>query len=258
MKLPVSIRMLLFVWIVPAILVFSSCKAPYFSTSNISHSQYKIGGTSAKIDSGLFQLLKPYADSVNSTMNVPIGRLAGAMDKKWPDCLLGFFMTDAFLTAGSKDFGIKADIALTNTGGIRLNELKEGTITNGKVFELMPFDNVLVLIQLSGSQLQTLLDNMALKGPWPISGVTFTINNNKATDVIVQGKPIDAKATYTLITTDYVANGGDTNAVLKGLAQQNRGYLARNAIIDYIINQSKNNSSVPIPQKGLIKGISLK
>jgi 2',3'-cyclic-nucleotide 2'-phosphodiesterase (5'-nucleotidase family) len=85
---------------------------------------------------------------------------------------------------------------------------------------------------------------LAGRGGWPLAGVVFTIENKKATQVLIGGKPIDAGATYVLATSDYVANGGDESNVLKGLAQINIGYLQRDAIMEYV----KEHKTIGMPE----------
>jgi 2',3'-cyclic-nucleotide 2'-phosphodiesterase (5'-nucleotidase family) len=98
----------------------------------------------------------------------------------------------------------------------------------------MPFDNLMVLVEIDGVKMQAFLDHTAARGGWPISGATFTIDNKKAVNVLIGGKPIDPAAKYILATSDYVASGGDESNVLKGVQQINIGYLQRDALIEYV------------------------
>ncbi len=179
-------------------------------------------------------MLKPYSDSVNKSMNMVLGNLEVQLTKSWPSCSLGNFMTDAYMESAVMKFGKKVDVAAMNTGGIRLASMEPGPISKGKIFELMPFDNLLVLIEMNGMQMQAFLDNIAGRGGWPLTGVVMTIENKKAVNVLVGGKPLDTSAKYVLATSDYVGNGGDDSNVLKGLQQMNIGYLQRDAILDYV------------------------
>ena len=179
--------------------------------------------------------LKPYADSINGTMNGVIGNLSVSLTKSWPECSLGNFMTDAYLESSRLEFGKEVDIAYMNMGGIRLNSMEPGLITTGKIYELMPFDNLMVLLEVTGEQLQQFMDHIASRGGWPVSGCSYTIENKKAVNIVVNGKAIEADRKYTLALSDYVANGGDESNVLKGIPQHNIGYLQRDALIDYVL-----------------------
>lgn len=188
-------------------------------------------------DSTLYYLLKPYGDSVDKSMGVVMGTVRETLEKSQPEGTLGNFMADAYLAMGGRQFDTPIDAAFVNYGGIRLNQLPSGPLTLGKIFELMPFDNVLVLQQLSGSQLQLFLDLVAARGGWPVAGIRFTIKDKKAIDVYIKDKPIQAEARYWILNSDFVASGGDNADMLKVLPQRSTGYLARKALIDYVILQ---------------------
>jgi 2',3'-cyclic-nucleotide 2'-phosphodiesterase (5'-nucleotidase family) len=93
---------------------------------------------------------------------------------------------------------------------------------------------MLVLQELRGSQLKQLLDHSAAAGGWPASGITMQVRDRKAENVLIQNKPIDEKMVYVVALSDYVANGGDYSDMLKGIPQQNIGYLLRDALIEYV------------------------
>lgn len=180
------------------------------------------------------QLLKPYHDSVERSMSEVLGTTAAALDKMQPSGSLGNFMADAVLAMAAKNFNTNVDFAIVNYGGIRSTQLAKGTVTRGKVFELMPFDNLMVLQKLSAQQVQQLFDYIAARGGWPIAGASFVIKDKKATNILVGGKPLEANKEYTLANSDYVANGGDNADFLKPIPQINSGYLIRDALIAYV------------------------
>lgn len=217
--------------------VFAACSPKVYVADKLTYSGYRIK-QDAKKDPAVTLLLKPYADSVNSTMNGTIGIIATSLEKG-SNGSLGNFMTDAMLDAATKQYSRNVDGAFVNTGGIRLTQISAGPVTTGKIFELMPFDNVLILQEMTGSQLQVFLDHISGRGGWPVAGITFNIKNKKAIEIMVKGKPINMSATYIIANSDYIANGGDDCVMLKVLPQINNGYLIRNALIDYIKEQTK-------------------
>jgi 2',3'-cyclic-nucleotide 2'-phosphodiesterase (5'-nucleotidase family) len=185
-------------------------------------------------DTSMVRLIEPYQDSVNRSMNMVVGVAAVDMEKAKPEGALGNFMVDAMMWAAKEKFGVPVDAAFTNYGGIRITQLPKGEVTRGKIFELMPFDNLMVLQQVKGSVLQQFLDLTAASGGWPVAGITMQIRDKKAVNVRVGGQPLDPNKTYTVANSDYVANGGDDAAMFKAIPQQNRGYLLRDALFDYI------------------------
>jgi len=190
-------------------------------------------------DSALYFLIKPYGDSVEKSMSTVVGTVRDLLEKGQPEGTLGNFMADAYLTMGARQFGEPIDAAFVNYGGIRLHQLPAGPLTLGKIFELMPFDNVLVLQQLSGTQLQFFLDLVAARGGWPVAGIRFVIKDKKAIDIYIRDRPIQPDAQYWILNSDFVASGGDNADMLKVLPQRSTGYLARKALIDYALLQSR-------------------
>lgn len=191
-------------------------------------------------------LLWPYSENVNKTMNDVVGIAEINLDKKQPESLLGNFMVDAFFEMAEEKYNTKVDVAFLNFGGMRLTQLPAGNVTNGKIFELMPFDNLLILQKLKGDVLQKFLDLTASKGGWPVAGITMQIKNKKAVNVMIGKKPLDPDAIYTTVNSDFVANGGDNADMLRSIPQITNGYLMRDAIFDYIKklkSQGKNISA---------------
>jgi 2',3'-cyclic-nucleotide 2'-phosphodiesterase (5'-nucleotidase family) len=209
-----------------------SCSTTYQSQS-LRYQSYRINESGQK-DTAVLAMLQPYSNAVNQTMNDVVGVAESAMDKKQPECALGNFMVDAFLTMAAEKYATKVDAAILNFGGMRLTQLPAGNVTNGKIFELMPFDNLLLLQKLKGSVLQELLDLTAAKGGWPVAGITMQIKDKKAVKVTVGGKPLDPDAVYTLVNSDFLANGGDNADMLRSVPQITNGYLMRDALLDYI------------------------
>ena len=127
------------------------------------------------------------------------------------------------------------DICLLNHGGIR-SILPKGNVTARTAFEIMPFENTMVVIALKEEQIFELVDYfIAEKKPHPLSGITFTIDKNKtAKNILVQGKPIEKDKIYYVGTNDYLSNGGDNmNFFKKGIEKFDLDYKLRNILIDY-------------------------
>jgi 2',3'-cyclic-nucleotide 2'-phosphodiesterase (5'-nucleotidase family) len=224
------------VWIVVACF---ACSTTYQSQA-LQYKSYRINEVQPK-DSSLLSFLQPYSNTVNKTMNDVVGVAEKSLDKNQPEGALGNFMVDIFLEMAGEKYNTRVDAAFVNFGGIRLTQLPAGDITTGKIFELMPFDNLLILQKLKGEVLQQLLDLTATKGGWPVAGITMQIKNlpagqagKKAVNVMIGGKPLDPDAVYTVANSDFIANGGDNADMLRNVPQISNGYLMRDAILDYI------------------------
>jgi 2',3'-cyclic-nucleotide 2'-phosphodiesterase (5'-nucleotidase family) len=209
-----------------------ACNTTYQSQS-LQYKTYRISDKQQK-DSAVLSFLQPYSSTINKTMNDVIGVAEISLDKKQPEGSLGNFMVDAFLIMAAEKYNTKVDVAFVNNGGVRLNQLPAGDITVGKIFELMPFDNLLILQRVKGDVLQQVLNLSAEKGGWPVAGITMQLKDKKAINITVGGKPLDLNATYTIANSDFIANGGDNADMLRNVPQITNGYLMRDAIIDYV------------------------
>jgi len=109
---------------------------------------------------------------------------------------------------------IEVHFSLINHGGLRTS-LPKGEITKGKIFELMPFENELVLLKLTGSQVYELAQHIASRDGEGVSGISFGMKSGRAEAILVKGKPLEMDSTYWMVTNDYIANGGDGMKILK-------------------------------------------
>jgi 2',3'-cyclic-nucleotide 2'-phosphodiesterase (5'-nucleotidase family) len=209
---------------------FLSCHKQ-FQPQSVQYAGYTID--QSKTDTSFSNFLKPYSNKVGETMNDVLAELGTTLKKEQPDGTLGNFMADAYLAMARKKFDPVADVAFMNNGGIRLNNIQAGPLRRGTVYEVMPFDNLLVIMKLTGTQLQEYLDYIATEGGCGIAGIRMTIRDKKATEVFISDKPIDLTAIYTMVNSDYAINGGGGFNSFKSLPSQKTGYLLRDAIIDY-------------------------
>lgn len=227
-----------------------SCNKAYLPAA-VQYNQQPVT-QNAVVDSTLLRSLRPYRDSVNKAMNSILATLAAPLTKAQPDGSLNRFMADAVLHGARKTFGPNVDAAFVNYGGVRLNDVPAGPITRGKIFELMPFDNVLIVQQVSGTVLQQFLDVLAARGGWPISGVTFKIEKEKATNIKVGSEDLNLQKTYSIAQSDYIVNGGDGILLFKDLPTQNKGYLLRDALLDYVTFFAAQNKSIAVTTENRI------
>jgi 2',3'-cyclic-nucleotide 2'-phosphodiesterase (5'-nucleotidase family) len=166
------------------------------------------------------------------------------LDKKQPEGTLGNVLADAMLAMAKDNYKTNVDLAIMNAGGIRLPSIAAGNITRGKIYELSPFDNVLVLLKVKGEVLQQLVDVAALKGGWPCAGISYQMKNKKAVNIVIGGTPLNVDATYTIALVDYIANGGDNCDMLRNIPQQNNGYLFRDAVIQYFSKMQQQGKQI--------------
>ena len=219
-----------------AVFAIAGCATSY-QPSQVQYDSVRITDKAPR-DPKLEAILSPYADSVNSSMNKVIAELAISMEKKLPEGTLNNLVADALLAEARAAYG-KVDAAFVNYGGVRVSQIPAGPITIGKVFELMPFDNLVIIQELKGSVFQEFLNKVAERGGWPSAGVQFVIKDKKAQEILVGGQALDLQATYRVANSDYVANGGDDCDMLRKLPQINNGLLMRDAFLHYFEAQTK-------------------
>lgn len=222
--------------------LISSCKTVY-QPQSVQYKDYRVNQQQAA-DSAIIVLLKPYSDSVNHSMNNVIAVAGMELQKKQPEGTLGNVLADAMLYMAKEWYQTKVDAAFINSGGIRLPSIAAGEITKGKIFELAPFDNILVLQTLSGKVLQEFLDLVAARGGWPCAGISYQIKDKKAINVFIDGVPLDNTENYVIANNDYVANGGDDCDMLRNIPQQNNGFLFRDAVLEYFSKLSKEGKQI--------------
>lgn len=224
------------IFFVALALLLESCKTSY-TAKTIAYSYTSLDSNFTQQDSTIQYIIAPYNSVLVTKMNETVGVAAHEMTKQKPESTLGNLLADACFDMSSIYFHEKPDLALLNYGGIRIPSINEGNLSLGTVYELMPFDNFLVLLTVDGTTLKAVLDVVAQNGGWPVSGVQFVIKNNEATQIKVQGEPLDLNKKYKLATSDYLAGGGDNLNMLKTFSQQNSGVFLRDAFISYFKNK---------------------
>lgn len=160
---------------------------------------------------------------------------------------IGNLMADAVYNECNPIFksrtGHEIDMVVLNHGGIR-SIISKGNVTLRTAYELMPFENSAVVVQLKGKQVQELIDHLARgKRAHPISGLKLALDNDfNPKSASIKGEPFDINKTYFVATNDYLYMGGDnmnffnTNDSLYSL-----DYKIRNILIDYFSNNDTLN-----------------
>lgn len=238
----------LFVVFITFFLIYSCSKNNYQLTS-IQGKKIPITASNLQNPS-VEKFIRPYRETIDADLSAILAYNPENLDKsngKWQSPL-GNLMADVTLKAGERVFQIREKkliaVCILNSGGIR-SILPKGNLTARNAFEIMPFENSLVVITLKGEQIQELVDYfIATKKSHPLAGLTFTIAKDKsAKNILVQGIALDKNAFYNVATNDYLANGGDNmNFFKKGVQQYDLDYKLRNILIDYF----KEVDTIPI------------
>ena len=153
--------------------------------------------------------LDHYRHGVDSIMNNPVGSSARFM--KNSSAAAQNWVSDAALEMIKELSGIKdIDCTIMNKGGIRV-DMPEGTVTEGVIGSMFPFDNRFVVLEMPGYELLESVKLMCGRGGDAVSKELKATYNDKGELVkaTIKGKKIDPKKTYIVGTIDYLANGGD-------------------------------------------------
>ncbi|KFF17072.1 5'-nucleotidase C-terminal domain-containing protein [Flavobacterium hydatis] len=227
-----------------------SCSKQTYQVSKIEGKLIPITSTQNQTPE-IENFIKPYREHINKDLDSVLAYCPQTLDKstgKW-QTTIGNLMADVCLQRGDLVFKAREkkdiDICFLNHGGIRAI-LPKGNVTARNAFEIMPFENSLVVMALKGEQvLEMVTYFIGEKKPHPLSGMTFTITkNNTATNVLVQGKPIEKDKVYYVATNDYLANGGDNmNFFKKSVQKYDLNYKLRDILIDYF----KSVDTIPVP-----------
>ncbi len=190
------------------------------------------------VDEDIADMVEPYKARLDAEMNKVIGKTERELMKAKPESPMGNFVADLIYEKGKDYYDKNIDFAIVNYGGLRIPNLPKGDITKGRIFELMPFDNMLVVVEMDATTLRQLFGVMATNGGWPISkGVNYGIKEGQTVDILIHDSPIEEDKVYKVIMSDYLANGGDKLFFLVDKKRDNLGVLFRDAMLEYIIEQ---------------------
>jgi 5'-nucleotidase/UDP-sugar diphosphatase len=177
------------------------------------------------------------------TINQPIGETEVPLDpRRDGEFALGNLITDAMLAANID--GQPADVAFHNNGGIRAG-LPKGPITFGQLYAVLPFDNQLLALDLTGAQILDVLEHSVdgRPGMLQVAGLSYRFRmarsaGQRVTDVMIGDQPLDPDRVYRVVTIDYLASGGDGfDTFLEG-ANPAYGDPVVSVVADYIQSHS--------------------
>ena len=205
-------------------------------------------------DPQLAAIVDHYRERAAPLADRPVGRLAGPVERLPPeqgDSPAGRLIADAHLAATR---GNGAQIAFTNTGGIRANlrpRAPDGTVTFGDVFAMQPFGNTLVTMTLTGAQLKALLESQWRGGAvrphflQPSSTLRYAWRGDAAArarvveeSIVIAGRPWRRDATYRVTVNSYLAAGGDRFHVFLDGTERSGGPLDVDALAQYLSQQA--------------------
>lgn len=212
-----------------------------------SYHNYKIEGKQIPIinlkedNSTLDAYIAPFRMHINKDLDSILAYCPETLDKskgEW-QTNIGNFMADVCMKQSNlifeKRYGKSIDICLLNHGGIR-SIIPVGNVTTRTAFEVMPFENNMVVLALKGKTVRELIHYLlAEKKPHPLSGMEINLDNQlKIKSITIQNLPLEEDKTYYVATSDYLSNGGDNMLFFRdNIRFFDLEYKLRNLLIDY-------------------------
>lgn len=199
-----------------AALSLSACKAPL----NIAKVQTEKNISIAKDlpeDQNFNTVIEPYKEELEGKMNKKISYTAVDLNKQGDNSNLGNLLAD-YTFEGADEWAKKngipggVDAAVINVGGIR-STIGAGDILTKSIYEVMPFENEVLIVKMKGADLKGLFDYyLTTQKNNPVSHLYIETENGMTVKELVNGKEVEATKEYYIATSDYLAMGGDNMA----------------------------------------------
>lgn len=182
----------------------------------------------------------------------PVQKRGRVTEKSQSEATLARLCADWTLS-GSKEWAKQKNhpepqFAVLNHFGLR-KSIDSGHIKRGDIYEVMPFDNEVVLLILKGSDVSTLFEYIATLGGTPIAGAELWINDSTYSQAMIKGNRFDSRKRYCIATNDFMLDGGDGFNMLKNAKRITKtGIFLRDLFLSELEKESvANNGLQPRP-----------
>jgi 2',3'-cyclic-nucleotide 2'-phosphodiesterase (5'-nucleotidase family) len=198
-------------------------------------------------DPAVEKMLAPYSEKVRA-LSLVIGKLESPLKKEGAGGgTLGSFVTNGIRAQAEAKLGKPVTLAIVNAGGLRKNEISAGELRASDIFELLPFENALVALEINGAQLAKLLPVLArdaqsgarIQFKWnPQNRAEFI--SGKLVDDAGREQEIDPEKLYTVVTIDYLLNlnSGAYALLHEAKSKTPLNITMRDALMDYVKSET--------------------
>ena len=221
-------------------LIFSSCKEQKLHLTKIEGKQIAITDTFST-NNNIESFIKPFRNRIKKDLDSILGYSAKTYtkDDNELNTAIGNLMASIVFSEANPLFNKRTnkniDAVVLNHGGIRAT-IPEGPITARTAYEVMPFENKIVIVGLKGKQVNDIVSYLVTrKRAHPFLGLKILLDKDyNLVEVSINGEKIDENKTYYIATSDYLYNNGDGMSFFKpNESFFNLDYKIRNAMIDY-------------------------
>jgi 2',3'-cyclic-nucleotide 2'-phosphodiesterase (5'-nucleotidase family) len=223
----------------------SACGKSNYEVKSIESSRIAMDSQwDAKANPELAALIASYRVQLEAKADEPVGVATQTLRKGFPQSLLSNFTADAIQQIAEQLWS-NIDFSVMNMGGLR-STINQGTVTAGNLYEVYPFENRLVLLELPGKAVKEFFDFVAFQGGQGLSGtVNLVVKKRKVESLKIGGKLLDKNKTYRIATIDYLAEGNDGMVVFRQATQvEDSNKQLRDWIIEYIKTLTANNIEI--------------
>lgn len=235
-----------FIYLFPLVALFLlfACNKPA-QVRSVETESIAIDATLDNIeDSDYIAVLAEKTALLDKELDVVIGYAPEDMCVRRPESNMVNWTADALLNKAKQYFDGRVDMSLVNIGGVRC-DWKKGNITRRHIFELMPFNNELVVLTLRGEDLLELCQVMAEVGGEGVSGLRMQAEDKQLIAATIDGDNIVPEAYYTVATSDYLAGGKDKLTPLcQAVERWDSNRLIRDLYMEYATEQGQIVASV--------------
>ena len=183
------------------------------------------------------KLIAPYKENLDNIMNQKISHTSVELNRLGDNSNLGALLSD-YLLEGANDWAVKnkmpkVDAAILNIGGIR-NNISEGDILVRNIFEVMPFENEMVIVKMKGEDIQGIFDYYEKhQKNNPVAQLNIIVKDGKLIEGLINGERPQIGKTYYIATSDYLAMGGDSMYFFEKGETIKTDVILRNLFLEY-------------------------
>lgn len=220
-----------------ALVSLAACKTTSLQVANVQTQKNISINNELKNNEEFVKVIEPFKQKLDKEMNQKISTTSVDLTKQGDNSNLGNLLAD--YTFDGADIWAKTnlkqniDAALINIGGIRTT-IGKGDILLKNIFEVMPFENEVIIVKMKGTDVQGLFDYYAkTQVNNPVSHLYIETNNGQLTKTLINGKPINPSQDYYIATSDYLALGGDNMKFFSKGESISTGIKLRDLFIEY-------------------------
>ena len=183
------------------------------------------------------KFIAPYKEKLDDRMNQKISHTSVELNRVGDNSNLGALLSD-YLLEGANDWAVKnkmpkVDAAILNIGGIR-NNISEGDILVRNIFEVMPFENEMVIVKMKGEDIQGIFDYYEKhQKNNPVAQLNIIVKDGKLVEGLINGEHPQIGKTYYIATSDYLAMGGDSMYFFEKGETIKTDVILRNLFLEY-------------------------